>query len=140
MEVKRNSRKGVTILEMIIALTVITIISGIALSMAMTAVEVENKSQAGIEMTSRIESIVECFQFSDEQGKFEELIKKLEESEDAFEAVTSDNDDISKVLVLDKGNYKIAVMMYKDFDKIEINAYLLGDEDNIQTYTYYKGK
>ena len=137
MEVKRNSRKGVTILEMIIALTVITIISGIALSMAMTAVEVENKSQAGIEMTSRIESIVECFQFSDTQEMFEELIKKLEKSEDAFEAGTSDNDNISKVLVLDKGNYKIAIKIYNDFKKIEINANLKGDDN--KTYTYYKG-
>lgn len=125
----KNSRKGVTILELVIALTLILIITGAALSMAMTAVEVETEAHSGIEMTSRIESIVECFEFSNTEEEFKNLASRLEFNKDSL--ILDKN-----VYTLDKGVYTITII-YRD-TKLEINATLKGEL--IHEITYIKGQ
>ena len=61
----KNPRKGVTIVELVIALSVIAIISVAAISMLHTAIKIEVRSASIIEANNTAESIVEIFRFTD---------------------------------------------------------------------------
>ena len=64
---KKNirSRKGVSLVEVVVALAVITIISISALSVVFMSVKVEAKTVVVFEVRNSAENAIECFRFAD---------------------------------------------------------------------------
>ena len=100
----KNTCKCVTIMEMVIALTVITIISGAALSIILSSIKVESRSAQIVEVTNLVESSIECFQYwdpeDDEDGDaFLELLKILNKDFEKVENVNNENDIEGEIVV-----------------------------------------
>lgn len=132
----KNTRKGVTIMEMVIALTVITIISGAALSIILSSIKVESRSAQIVEVTNLVESSIECFQYWDNENENEylELLQKINANFSMIEKAeyNEENDEdleeeIDVVYVLIDGIKIIRIKYDKEGNKIEIDAYLDGE-------------
>ena len=130
----KNTCKGVTIMEMVIALTVITIISGAALSIILSSIKVESRSAQIVEVTNLVESSIECFQYSDNENEYLELLKKIDANFSMIEKAEynekNDEDleeEIDVVYVLIDGIKIIRIKYDKEGNKIEIDAYLEGE-------------
>ena len=76
MKVNIRSRRGISIVEVVIALVIITIISASALSMIMMSVEVERKSVMAVEVENCAENAIECFRYADDEGEFLTCLQK----------------------------------------------------------------
>lgn len=72
-----RSRKGISVAEVAVALAVISIISGAAVSMAMHSVKVEANFVAVAQTQNNAESVLECFRFADSEEVFAEALQKL---------------------------------------------------------------
>ena len=130
----KNTCKGVTIMEMVIALTVITIISGAALSIILSSIKVESRSAQIVEVTNLVESSIECFQYSDNENEYLELLKKIDANFSMIEKAeyNEENDEVLEeeidvVYVLIDGIKIIRIKYDKEGNKIEIDAYLDGE-------------
>lgn len=64
-----HSRKGVTILEVVIALTIITIISGVTLTMIVMSTGVETKAANALIVNNASENAIECYRFASANQK-----------------------------------------------------------------------
>lgn len=71
-----SSRKGVSIVEVVVALVIITVISASALSMMMMSVKVERKALTAIEIENAAEDAVDCFRFAQNNAEFLECLQK----------------------------------------------------------------
>lgn len=130
----KNTCKGVTIMEMVIALTVITIISGAALFIILSSIKVESRSAQIVEVTNLVESSIECFQYSDNENEYLELLKKIDANFSMIEKAeyNEENDEVLEeeidvVYVLIDGIKIIRIKYDKEGNKIEIDAYLDGE-------------
>ena len=152
----KNPRKGVTIVELVIALSVIAIISVAAISMLHTAVKIEVRAASIIEANNTAESIVEMFRFTEDNEEFEKLcnyffsetITKEELIRENEENNNEDNEYLFKYTI-NKGAYSICINYYyivtpeniNQGYEIEIDAY---HSDNKQIYngtiTFIKGQ
>lgn len=72
MEKNIRSRKGISMVEVVVALVVITIISLATLSVVFVSAKVEAKTFVAMEVRNSAENAVECFRFAD--GKVETFI------------------------------------------------------------------
>ena len=152
----KNPRKGVTWVELVIALSVIAIISVAAISMLHTAVKIEVRAASIIEANNTAESIVEMFRFTEDNVEFEKLcdyffsetITKEELIRENEENNAEDNEYLFKYTI-NKGAYSICINYYyivtpeniNQGYEIEIDAY---HSDNKQIYngtiTFIKGQ
>ena len=67
-----SSRRGFTVLEVVIALTVITIVSASAFALIHSHLKLEKQSVQSIEATNIAENAIECFRFANgDAAKFE---------------------------------------------------------------------
>ncbi|MBR2938101.1 MAG: type II secretion system protein [Oscillospiraceae bacterium] len=74
------SRKGVSIVEVVVALVIITIISASALSMMMMSVKVERSALTAMEVENAAEDAVDCFRFAkNDNAAFLECLQKTGE-------------------------------------------------------------
>ena len=106
----KNPRKGVTLVELVIALSVIAIISVAAISMLHTAVKIEVRAASIIEANNTAESIVEIFRFTDYDDEFESLTKSLDNS---FGSIDWDNEkENENSYIIDRGSYHIEITYY----------------------------
>ena len=86
-----SSRRGFTVLEVVIALTVITIVSASAFALIHSHIKLEQQSIQSIEATNIAENAIECFRFANgDSGGFK----------DAYETAVSTDDS---PVVLDGG-------------------------------------
>ena len=60
----KNSRKGVSLVELVIALAVIMIITAASISMIHSSIKIEVRAASIIEANNAAESIVEMYRFS----------------------------------------------------------------------------
>ena len=93
-----KKRKGITILEVIVAIFIITIISASATSFVIIANKIEQKNVNGVEVSIISENAVELFRFSDTQEEFLALLNKTND-------FTIKNDTI----VLENQNYMVVI-------------------------------
>ena len=127
----KNTRKGITIMEMVIALTVIAIISGAALSIILSSLKVESRSAQIVEVTNLVESSIECFQYSENEEEYLKLLQIL--NKDFAEVIQENGDNETeneeKIIVyalIDEIKI-IQIKYYKEDNKIEIDAFLDGE-------------
>lgn len=139
----KNSRKGVSLVELVIALAVIMIITAASISMIHSSIKIEVRAASIIEANNAAESIVEMYRFSNnfvdnEKEKFESLLVKFNNGNDIEEKEKDANQDFD-LYILNKGAYNIKINYYTD--KIEINAF---HSDDTQIYNepiiIFKGK
>ena len=131
----KNTCKGVTIMEMVIALTVITIISGAALSIILSSIKVESRSAQIVEVTNLVESSIECFQYSDNENKFLDLLHKIDEKfTKTIVYINTENNENEEekeinyiVYALIDGVKIIQIKYNKEGNEIEIDARLDGE-------------
>lgn len=131
----KNTRKGITIMEMVIALTVITIISGAALSIILSSLKVESRSAQIVEVTNLVESSIECFQYSDNDNEFLDLLHKIDEKfTKTIVYINTENNENEEEKEIDYIVYalidgvKIIQIKYdKEGNEIEIDAKLDGE-------------
>ena len=80
---KKNSRRGFTVAEVVIALTVIVIVSGASMSLVAMQANNEAKAVATIEATNIAENAIECFRYAQNTGAdFEDVFNYPEEMPD----------------------------------------------------------
>lgn len=126
----KNTRKGITIMEMVIALTVIAIISGAALSIILSSIKVESRSAQIVEVTNLVESSIECFQYSENEEEYLKLLQIL--NKDFAEVIQENGDNETeneeKIIVYELiDEIKIIQIKYYEGNKIEIDAFLDGE-------------
>jgi len=70
------SRRGITMVEVVIALVIISIISAAALSVVLISVDVEQKSMTYIEVENASENVLACFRYSTDEAEFLTALQK----------------------------------------------------------------
>lgn len=120
----KNPRKGVTLVELIVALSVIAIITVAAISLIHSAVKIEAKAASIIEANNTAESIVEVFRFTDYKEDFENLGKLLDDSFGGLDLGIEN--EIS--YIIDRNSYYIYITYY----------YLSENVNDIEKYRGYK--
>ena len=125
MKQNRRSRRGISIVEVVIALVIITIISASALSMIMMSVKVERKSVTALEVDNCAENSVECFRYAGNKTEFLECLQK-----------TGDFTVEDSTFVLRTTDYTVTILPGNDkFDFYAVGA----DGVEICAFTYKKG-
>ncbi len=82
-----RSRKGISVAEVAVALVIITIISGAAISLVLNSVKVETNFVAATQTQTSAENVLECFRFSDNADTFLQALQTL----DAYEFDSEQN-------------------------------------------------
>ena len=127
INVKRNrSRRGISLVEVIVALAVITIISTAALSLVISSARVDANSLRSTRVMIAAENALECYRFSDSNDEFVALLRK-----------TGDYIEADGSYVLTESSYAITVK-YED-DSLRFTA-RDSDGKEIYNYEFYKGK
>ena len=126
INVKRNrSRRGISLVEVIVALAVITIISTAALSLVISSARVDANSLRSTRVMIAAENALECYRFSDSEDEFVALLRK-----------TGDYKKVDDAYVLTEKAYVITVN-YTD-TKLTFSA-TDGDGEEIYSYEFDKG-
>ena len=77
INVKRNrSRRGISLVEVVVALTVIAIISSAALSLVISSARVDANSLRSTQVMMAAENVLECYRFAESEGDFADLLQK----------------------------------------------------------------
>lgn len=74
---KLRNRKGITMTEVIIAMAVVTIITGAAISVVVASVQFDAKYQSETYALNACESAVNCVRFADTPEELADLLNKL---------------------------------------------------------------
>lgn len=118
------SRKGISIVEVVIALVIITVISASALSMILMSVNVEKKTVATLEVANHAENAVECFRYADNHDVFLECLQK-----------TADFIKEDDSFILRAGSYTVTILPKDhEFEYTAVNT----DGVEIYAFTYTK--
>lgn len=121
-----RSRRGISLVEVIVALAVITIISTAALSLVISSARVDANSLRSTRVMIAAENALECYRFSDSEDEFVALLRK-----------TGDYIEADGSYVLTESSYAITVE-YED-DSLRFTA-IDSDGKEIYNYEFYKGK
>lgn len=117
----KNPRKGVSLVELIVALSIISIITVAAITMMNTAVKVEVKAASVIEANNSLESIIEIFRFSNDETEFDIVCNEFFEDAIIIKLYESRDDESYIKYSVDKGRYVLYLYYY----------YTAKDEKNI---------
>jgi len=124
INVKRNrSRRGISLVEVVVALAVITIISAAALSLVISSARVDANSLRSTQVMMAAENVLECYRFAESELEFEKLLKKTGGYEEEPEA--------SGTYFLTEKSYTITVN-YTD-TQLTFSA---ADSDGKEIYSY----
>lgn len=117
-----RSRKGVSILETAIALTVITIMSAAVISLFITSIKTESKNLDALYISAHAENATECFRYADD---IDELLVAMKTTDDEY--TVSDGK-----LLLKKSSYEITITV--DFDSGSL-SFLASKPDGKELYS-----
>lgn len=121
-----RSRKGISLVEVVVALAVIAIISAAALSLVVSSAKVDANSLRTTRVMMAAENALECFRFAESDAEFKTLIAKTGN-------YTSSGDG---VYVYTDKNYTVNVK-YTD-TKLTFTA-VDENENEIYSYEFKKG-
>ncbi len=82
MKKKVSLKRGVTIIEAVVALAIIAIVSVMSVSMSLSSIKNENKNLRNMEIVAISSTAIDCFNFAETEEEFLSLLKK---SNDNFE-------------------------------------------------------
>jgi prepilin-type N-terminal cleavage/methylation domain-containing protein len=72
-----SSRKGVSLVEVVVALAVISIISFAAFSLILSSIDLENNMMRDVEISAAADDALDCFIFAETEEKFAECMHAL---------------------------------------------------------------
>lgn len=125
-----NSRKGFSIMEVVVALVVITLVSGVVATLIASSDTIERNTMSVLNATNVTENIIDCYRFADSKEEFEPLLQKL-----GIKYEHSLNEEKDQYLII-KDNYRITVEIDFVAHRLEIDTIVDGDE--IYSYIYTK--
>ena len=95
---RKNTRKGFSLLEALVSLTVVVIVSIATVSLMLTSARLDGENMRSFEAHNQAENAVECFRFAEDQDEFLEAFAKslqtpVEEGEELpkFEEIEGQN-------------------------------------------------
>ena len=71
-----HSRKGMSLVEVVVALVIISVISASALSMIMMSVNVEADAVRSVEVAESVDNAIACFRFAETPAEFLDALQK----------------------------------------------------------------
>ena len=116
---RKNLKKGVTLLETVIAIALLAIISVVAVSVSVSSIKSEEKNIQAMEISFIAENAIECFRFADNNDKFIEVLNKTTDSEHPF---TEDEIEGKKCYIYKKSAYKVVIVADYGTNTIQITA------------------
>ena len=120
-------RKGMSMVEVVIALVIISVISASALSMIMMSVNVEADAIRSVEVAESVDNAIACFRFAETPDEFLEALQKTAPYE---------HPENSDCFVLKASGFTVTIQVSGDqFEYTAVNA----DSEVIYTFTYAKG-
>ena len=122
---KDRSRRGISLVEVVVALAVITIISAAALSLVISSARVDANSLRSTQVMMAAENVLECYRFAESKEEFAALLEK-----------TGDYKGSDGVFVLTEKSYTITVSY--SAEKLIFSA-ADGDGEEIYSYEFDKG-
>ncbi|MBE7061804.1 MAG: hypothetical protein E7382_04630 [Clostridiales bacterium] len=128
MRAIKKSNRGISIMEVVVAILVITIISVATTSLILNSAKKEKANARAMEIASFSESTIESFRFYDNYAEFFNQIKELDVT------ATEKNGSI----VVEKGDYTIAITVDSLYNNILINATDEGGE-SLYSLSYTRG-
>lgn len=121
-------RKGMSMVEVVIALVIISVISAAALSMIMMSVNVEADAVRSVEVAESVDNAIACFRFAENHETFLQALQKTAPYE-------QDPENPNRFLMKASG-FTVAILFSVDqFEYTAVNA----DSEVIYTFTYAKG-
>ena len=121
-------RKGMSMVEVVIALVIISVISAAALSMIMMSVNVEADAVRSVEVAESVDNAIACFRFAENHETFLQALQKTAPYE-------QDPENPNRFLMKASG-FTVAILFSGDqFEYTAVNA----DSEVIYTFTYAKG-
>lgn len=106
-----RSRKGISIIEVVVAMAIVMIVSAAALSLMVTSVEFDRKYDAQTQAMNACESAVECIRFANTADELDGYLSRLGFEKAGEEYILPDNDTV-KIRV--NGNQWILIFEGKD--------------------------
>lgn len=91
---KLQSRRGITMTEVIISMAVVTIVTGAAISVLIASMQFDDKYQAQTRAMNACESAVSCLRFTDNEAKLDAYLERLGFEESAGIYSLPDNDAV----------------------------------------------
>ena len=121
---KINPLKGVSLVEVIVAILIITIVSITATTLILSSSRVEERNLRGVEVSVITENAVECFRFAEDKNEFLTLLSKTGEF-----SLEEDN------VVFQSQNYKVIISADFTLKKITVLA-VDSNEKEFYSLTY----
>ena len=124
-------RRGISLVETVVALTIITIISAATVGLTLSSVRTETKAWDETVIYSHAESAVECFRYAEGQDGLAPMGTLLGRLDSGY--VQNGN-----TYVLEKSNYTITVTADLTAHRLTFSA-LSSDGEVIYEFTYDRG-
>lgn len=125
-----NPRKGFSIMEVVVALVVITLVSGVVMTLITSSDTIERNTMSVLNATNLTENIIDCFRFADSKEEFEPLIEKFDvDYEHSLNIYEQDQ------YLIVKDNYRITFVIDYVAHELEINTVVDGEEIYSCIYT-----
>ena len=111
-----SSRNGVSLVEVVVALAVISIISFAAFSLILSSMDLENDMMRDVEISAAADEALDCFIFANDEGDFSEVMC-------TYLGYAKEDEKYR----LDKGNYVIEVT----YSETQMDFKAKDENDNI---------
>ena len=134
-----SSRRGFTVLEVVIALTVIVIVSASAFALIHSHIKLEQQSIQRIEATNIAENAIECFRFAKDEAEFKIAYEAVVGTEDLQITLSETNAENSIIYEYTDGALEVTFTIVDNQITINITGNSGTIIDN-QTYTKYVNK
>ena len=134
-----SSHRGFTVLEVVIALTVIVIVSASAFALIHSHIKLEHDSIQRIEATNIAENAIECFRFAKDEAEFKIAYEAVVRTEDLQITLSETNAENSIIYEYTDGALEVTFIIVDNQITINITGNSGTIIDN-QTYTKYVNK
>ena len=74
---KNNRRKGITMVEVVVALAMIMVVSASTLTVVMTSINVEENAVQSIALKNDATGVLNCFRYAESNEEFLNVLQKL---------------------------------------------------------------
>lgn len=127
---KTRSRRGITLVEVVVALTIIVIVSGAAIALISSHTKLEARTVQAVEAANIAENAIECFRYAKDDEAFYSVFSKTCEP-------TPDNGTPTTYMVKKNGATVTVKPIYSE-NKIVINAVYSNGDSIFEEITYVK--
>ena len=127
---KRKASKGISLVELIVAMAVIVIVSVAALSISLSSTVMTNKAQNSFNASNKAEDLLNCFIYADDYAEFENI---LDYYADGYTA-----DETHGTYRINYGSFDLELRIDWTENTFEAFAYAIESNDEIYHLDEYK--